>query len=139
MKSFNPMLQYIYHIKLGWCKNLPFCPNLAFGGCVSENLVAVCRLICWMYQTIPNVIPNEDVDQSPPEKHLIFWTEIEKNKWLVLRGLRRTGRFVDLWSRISRYLENPEWIPEVLPKFSCDNKIAENNIVSLQFLISRLM
>ena len=139
MKSFNPMLQYIYHMKLEWCKILPLCPNLTFGGYVSENWVAVCRLICWMYQTIPNVIPNEDVDHSPPEKHINFWTGVEMKKWLVLRGLKRTGRSVDLRSRISRYLENPERIPEVLPKFSCDNKMAEHTIVSLQFLISRLM
>ena len=139
MKSFCPMLPFIYSMKLEWCKILPLCPNLTFAGYVSENWVAVCRLMCWMYQAIPDILPNDELDTKSPEKHINNWTGAEIKKWLLLRGLKKNDKVQVLRSRIAKLLEKPETIPEILPKFQCDNKVSEYTIVSLQFLISRLM
>ena len=139
MKTFGLMLPFIYNMKLEWCKILPLCPNMTFGGFVSENWAAVGRLFCWMYQTIPIVLTNEEVDTKSPDKPLKNWTGAEMRKWLVLHGLKRSGNVSELRQRISPYIENEDTIPEVISKYRCPPEVIRNTIVAMVQMISRLM
>lgn len=139
MKTFNAMIPSIYHMKLEWCKILPLCPNLSFGGYVSENWAAVARLMCWMYQSIPIILTEEEIDVFEPTKSLKNWTGAEMRKWLVLHGMKRSGKVSELRERIAPFLENPETKPPIISKYRCPPDIIRNTIVSMHNMISRLM
>ena len=139
MKTFHAMIPSIYHMKLEWCKMLPLCPNLSFGGCVSENWAAVGRLMCWMYQSIPIVLTEKEIDFFEPNKDLKNWTGAEMRKWLVLHGLKRSGKVSELRARIAPYMEKPDTKPPIISKYRCPPDIIRNTIVSMHHMISRLM
>ena len=139
MQSFAPMLPFLSSMKLEWLKILPMCDNLTFGGFVSENWVALARIFCWMYSSLFNIVLEESVETESPSKPLKKWTGEEMRKWLVLRGLKRSGRVEELRQRIAKYLEHPENIPPVIEKYKCPGSIIRNTIVSMHSMISRLM
>lgn len=138
-KTFSLMLPFIYNMKLEWCKILPLCPNMSFGGFVSENWAAVGRLFCWMYQTIPVVLTNEEIDTQTPDKPLKNWTGAQMRKWLVLHGLKRSGNVSELRERIRPFIENEETIPHVISKYRCPPEVIRNTIVAMVYMLSRLM
>ena len=141
MKSFASMIPSIYNMKLEWCKIIPLCPNMTFGGYVSENWAAVGRLICWLYQTIPTLLSDEEVDTADPDKPLKRWTAAEIRKWLVLHGLKRSGKINELRQRIAPYFDanRPIPIPDIISKYKCPPDVIRNTIVSMSQMISRLM
>ena len=140
MKSFYPMLPCIYNMKLEWCKIIPLCPNMTFGGYVSENWSAVARLFCWMYQTIPDILSTDIIEFSDPNKPLRNWTGDEMRKWLILHGLKRTGTLAELRIRIEKAKkDHPGGLPSIIPKYKCPPDIIRNTIVSMYQMISRLM
>ena len=138
-KSFSSMLTFIFNMKLEWCKILPLCPNMSFGGFVSENWAAVGRLFCWMYQTIPIILTNEEIDTETPDKPLKNWTGAQMRKWLVLHGLKRSGNVSELRERIRPFIENEATVPPVISKYRCPPEVIRNTIVAMHHMISRLM
>ena len=139
MKSFASMIPSIYNMKLEWCKIIPLCPNMTFGGYVSENWAAVGRLICWFYQSIPTFLVEQQVDTADPDKPWKQWTAAEIRKWLVLHGLKRSGKISELRQRIAPYLEGNDQIPDIISKYKCPPDVVKGTIVSMYQMISRLM
>ena len=139
MKTFSSMLPFIYNMKLEWCKILPLCPNLTFGGFVSENWAAVGRLVCWMYQTSMSVLATGEIDTKAPDKPLKNWTGSQMRKWLVLHGLKRSGNVSELRQRITPYVEGEVDIPPIISKYRCPPEALRNTVVAMQHMISRLM
>jgi hypothetical protein len=84
VRAMTTQLDSIEKLKLSWMKTLP-CKAGKFGGWVSENYVAISRVLKWFYSSLaliasdpaPWVEPNK-----PPEK----WTIVDNRAWLTLHG-----------------------------------------------------
>ena len=139
MESFAAMVPYLSNMRLEWLKILPLCENLTFGGYVSENWVAVSRLSCWFYSCVPKIIPNTTIETIDPSKPLTMWTGQEMRRWLVLRGLKRSGRVDELRKRIHDAKADKSKFPDIIGKYRCPTSIIRNTFVAMNVMISRLM
>ena len=92
-----------------------------------------------MYQTLPITIPDTELYVSEPDKPLKHWTGNEMRKWLVLRGLKRSGKVAELRINIKNHKKNPTKIPNVIGKFRCPTNIIRNTLVSMNNMLCRLM
>ena len=79
-----PVLHSVKELNLNWCKILPYSSG-KFGGWVSENFLALSRLLRWFYSPIEKI--PEAPEYEEPAKHYSTWTKSENLAWLRARGL----------------------------------------------------
>ena len=144
-RRFQPFLTYItgvpdsiQKLTLSWCKANPYGSG-KFGGHVSENYLADCRLCPWYYsqlgdlaEEIEFVMPPADV---PPEK----WLKVTNVGWLKARGLPHHGQADEVKSRVAEEMEKPGGPCNILPPVGGDVENVYMMVCTLAALISRLM
>lgn len=71
MCSFVDIFEYIFELKLEWCKILPIGSG-TFGGWVSENWMGFGRVMKWALSGIPNMKSykylQKEMDELPQRK-----------------------------------------------------------------------
>ena len=136
---YSTLIDIIDEMKLDWLKILPLGPSNSFGGYVSENWMAVCRLIRWMYSPLKSIIRIDMDKKQSFKKDVLEWTADEMRKWLQMRGLKKQGKVHLLRARIEEYMLDPENIPTPINREECPMSMVSNTIILMNLMISRLM
>ena len=74
MCSFVEIFEYIFELKLEWCKILPI-GSCTFGGWVSENWMGFGRVMKWALSTILNMKSYKDLQKEMDELPQSKWTK----------------------------------------------------------------
>jgi len=94
-------LESVQALRLGWCKVLPYSGN-KFGGWVSENYLALGKLLPWFYSTVP-LLTGDPAPYKEPKGSYTKWTVKEIKYWLSNRGLPIKGRKAQLQATVHQY------------------------------------
>ena len=121
---------------LDWCRCIPYKAG-KLGGWVSENYVAVARLLPWLYSCIDDVAP--DVTFVEPTKEQRKWNMRENFAWLSIRGLDTNGNAEQLRSRVKNYIDQPLGPPSILPPPGGGVGNIIEMIGSLKAMVARIM
>jgi hypothetical protein len=106
------VLDSVSSLNLQWCRVLPYkCGK--FTGWISENYLALSRLILWFYAPLDE-IASDPVSPVEPIRPQQQWTLKENKQWLTLRGLDSKGYADVLRSRVHQYLTSPEGEPPII-------------------------
>ena len=88
VRAMESQFQSIGKLKLSWMKTLPYKAG-KFGGWVSENYLALSRLLKWFYSSL-DLITSDAAPWIQPNKHPDKWSMVDNKGWLQLRGLPRS-------------------------------------------------
>lgn len=145
LSKWPPFLDYIAgvpesveRLSLEWCKAKSYGTSGKFGGQVSENFIANCRLLPWMYSKL-DCLRSEEPFVPPPNIPWTRWIMKTNKKWLQVRGLDTEGKAADLKERVAMYMTREEGPPDVLPLKGGPVAFVEMVTMSLLALVSRLM
>lgn len=107
-------LDSVQQLGLEWCKVLPYGGG-KLGGWVSENYLAMGRLMCWFYEPLATIAVDEVYVE--PDRPFARWTKPDNQKWLTVRGLNAVGTAEELRAIVAAY-KSPggEVSPPVIPQ-----------------------
>ena len=111
VKFVRGRLESVQYLRLGWCKVLPYTSG-NFGGWVSENYLALARLLPWFYSALPfaeNGVRLPYVEPTGPPKR---WTVKQNKYWLSSRKLSINGLAKDLRERVALLMSQDGGPPE---------------------------
>ena len=97
-------MESVQSLGLDWCHCVPYKIG-KLGGWVSENYLAMCRLLSWFYGSIDEVA--SDVVFNPPDLEQKKWSKKHNQGWLRARGLNINGNAEELRKRVKEYLLQP--------------------------------
>ena len=106
------VLDVVQKLNLNWCKVLPY-PSGRFGGWVSENYLALARLLPWFYAPLDEIAGDPEVYEQPVCPQWL-WTAKENKLWLSKRGLAATGLADVLRHRVNHYMTQEDGPPPLL-------------------------
>ena len=111
VKYVRGKLESVQSLGLGWCKALPYTTG-NFGGWVSENYLALARLLPWFYSSVPliNDVPPPYVEPPGPPKN---WTVKQNKYWLSSRNLPSSGLAKVLKARVTSYMNQDGGPPPI--------------------------
>lgn len=105
-------LEGIQQLGLSWCKCLPYKTG-KLGGWVSENYLALGRLLPWFYGGIGDVATDEEfIEPSVSPKN---WTKKQNQAWLAIRALDTKGTAKVLRNRVQHYMTVDGGPPPLAP------------------------
>ena len=139
IRTFSPSIPSIYDLKLDWCKIYPLSGQGTFSGFVSENWLAVARLMRWMYSRLCPLLKDGSIDTANPHTDVFKWKSADLKKWLALRGLPRKGLVHELKEIVNTYITNPETIPPIKSKYTCPIRLVSDTTIAMVAMIQRLM
>jgi hypothetical protein len=105
-------LESIQKLGLSWCKCIAY-KSGNFGGWVSENYLAIGRLLPWFYGSIDHIA--EDLQCEAPSAPQKQWTKQQNFAWLSIRGLNTKGSAKELRLRVQHYLQAEGGPPPLAP------------------------
>jgi hypothetical protein len=108
-----------------------------FGGWVSENYLAVSRLLTWLYSCIDNIAPDATFEQ--PESAQSKWSKCQNALWLSIRGLSTSGTASELRESVKQYMNQQGGPPPVLPPAGGNVQYVMQALQSLKAMIARVM
>jgi hypothetical protein len=136
MTYMTGTLEGIQLLGIDWCRTLPYGSG-KLGGWVSENYVAIARLLSWIYGGLAEVIPDSTFDSPNKEQHK--WTLRENQQWLSVRGLDNSGNAKTVRDRVKNYRNQPNGAPEVLQPRGGTAKNVCNMTHALKAMVARVM
>ena len=98
----------IRQLGLSWMKMEPY-KGKKLGGWVSENYLAFCRVLPWIYLNLPNL--DLDPPYVEPEREKTKWNKKETTAWLKSRNLDTEGNAQALKERVLANADLPEADP----------------------------
>jgi hypothetical protein len=106
------VLESVQVLGLSWCKAMPYSKG-KLGGWVSENYLALVRLLKWFYSAL-ELLGNDPVFVEPniPQSQ---WNVPHNKGWLRVRGLPLGGNALKLWERVHKYMNQEGGPPEKVP------------------------
>ncbi len=104
---------------------------------VSENYVAVARLLPWLYSCIDDVAA--DVTFVEPTEGQRKGNIRENFAWLSIRGLETNGNAAQLRSRAKSYIDQPLGPPSILPPPGGGVRNRSEKIGSIKAMVARIM
>jgi len=116
VKSVSGTLECLQLLTLSWCKALPYTKG-NFGGWVSENYLAIARVLPWFYMSLPNIAENRQSYVEPLGPYN-KWTVPQNKLWLSHRSLPTTGKAKDLKERVALFMTQEGGPPPVSPPAS---------------------
>ena len=96
------MLEAVQSLGIQWCKALPYTTG-NFGGWVSENYLALARVLPWFYSSltfVEGVVKPYVEPDGPPHK----WTVPQNKYWLSSRNLPTAGLAKVLRALVAQYM-----------------------------------
>ena len=111
VKYVHGKLESVQSLGLGWCKALPYTTG-NFGGWVSENYLALARLLPWFYSSIP-LINEVRPPYVEPRGHPKNWTVKQNKYWLLSRNLPTGGLAKVLKERVCLYMNQEGGPPPI--------------------------
>jgi hypothetical protein len=105
-------LEFIQKMGLSWCKCIEYKAG-KFGGWVSENYLAIARLLPWFYGAIEHIATDRQfADPVGPQKR---WTKLENHTWLMIRALDTKGNAAELRDRVHYFMHLLGGPPPIAP------------------------
>jgi hypothetical protein len=137
VKSVGGTLESLQLLSLSWCKALPYTKG-SFGGWVSENYLAIARVLPWFYMCLPNVADKRQpyVEPLGPYKK---WTVRQNKFWLSHRNLPIAGKAKVLKERVALCMTQEGGPPPVAPPASGTVAQVMAVVQSLWSMVSILM
>ena len=129
-------LESIQKLGLSWCKCIAY-KSGTLGGWVSENYLALARLLPWFYGSIDTIAEDQQFETpTVAQKH---WTKQQNVAWLSVRGLNTRGTAKELQIHVHNYLAAQEGPPPVLPLQGGPVVGVQEMLFSLHHLICHVM
>ena len=136
VRKVQGRLEDIAALKLMWCKAVPHKQG-SFGGWVSENYVALGKLIKWFYSDITEIVETEEwVEPVGPQ---VKWTKKQNAGWLKMRGLDSKGTAAELSVRVNECMKAPDGPPPLTKDMEINEHDAARLTVALSAMLSRVM
>jgi hypothetical protein len=129
-------LESLQLLGLDWCRCVPY-KSGKFGGWVSENYVAVSRLLTWLFRGIDSIAPDTPTDD--PEIPQRRWNKRQNCHWLSIRGLSVTGSALEVSARVREYQTQPNGAPPVLPPPGGTVQVLTSTLMNLKAMTARIM
>jgi len=136
MMYMTGTLEGIQVLGIDWCRSIPYSSG-KLGGWVSENYLAVARLLSWICGGIAEVAPDTAFEE--PHKEQQKWRLRENQQWLSVRGLDCSGNATTVRDRVKNYLHQPSSAPAVLKPRGGTAKNVSNMTHALKAMIARVM
>jgi hypothetical protein len=84
VRAMKKQFDSLDKLKLSWIKILPYKAG-KFGGWISENYLAISRLLKWFYSSL-SLIASDPAPWQEPNKPPEKWTMVDNKAWLTLHG-----------------------------------------------------
>jgi hypothetical protein len=84
VRAMKKQFESLDKLKLSWIKTLPYKAG-KFGGWVSENYLAISRLLKWFYSSLA-LIASDPAPWHEPNKPPDKWSMVDNKAWLTLHG-----------------------------------------------------
>ena len=137
-RKMKGMLESIQELNLSWCLVLPY-KGGKFGGWVSENYLAMSRVMKWFYSALDIIAPDGE-QWLEPQGEMPSWTGEDCKKWLGLRGLAKKGLAHEVRLRVGQYREKPlSDQPPVVAQLGGPVADVQNTVIALDSMVSWLM
>ena len=135
LKFADGVLEQVQALNLSWCKAAPYTGE-KLGGWVSENYLALGRLIKWFYSTLDELAADKKFEEPKcPQKR---WTAAVNRKWLSIRGLDTSGSASDVRERVAECM-SLDSVPEPLPPRGGPVQDVQRMVIALNAMLGRLM
>ena len=108
------ILDTFLSMSIDWLHLLPY-KGKKFGGYVSENFLALGRIMKWFFQNIGESMPDPNADAPPVGLSQKKWLAKHNRHWLMSRGLPQEGRASELSDRVAAYLRQGGDCPKEIP------------------------
>jgi hypothetical protein len=136
----TPILKAIAKLSLYWCN-----VETQFGGYVSENWIAYCRLYKYIHQFLTLLSPSDEVYSDPLHIPFSRYNLKQKKAWLRARDIRgingksRKGEVEEVFAGITVLPKNE--IPAIVEPVYSNATLEEVNqvVVSWHSCVSRIM
>jgi hypothetical protein len=138
-KEMKKIMESLDELKLSWLKILPYKESGKFGGWVSENFVAMSRILKWFYSLLDRVASDKAPWVEPVDKPHKNWTIVDNKGWLRQRGLPLAGLAKALENRVYHYMNEVDPVPPLVEMTAGPVGDVLLTISSLDELISILM
>ena len=136
-REMKRYMESLDELKLTWMKILPY-KGGKFGGWVSENYVAMSRIMKWFYSSLDRLASDEELWVEPVDKPQIDWKALDNRAWLTQRGLDDSGLADPLRARVKHYMDQTP-VPPVVEMQAGSVETVLLTISSLDDLISLVM
>ncbi len=106
------VLESIQALGLKWCKAIPYSSG-KLGGWVSENYLALSRVIKWFYSRLDHIADDKKfVQPCIPQKK---WVMDDNKGWLRERGQPLSGNAAELRERVHNLMTQKGGPPSIVP------------------------
>jgi hypothetical protein len=137
IREIEPYMKSIDDLKLTWMKLLPY-KGGRFGGWVSENYLAMSRIMKWFYSILDRLASDKAPWVEPVDKPQDMWSAVDNKNWLQQRGLYAQGLAKPVRERVQHYM-NQVPAPAVVEMTAGPVEDVLLTISSLDELISLVM
>ena len=138
VQAMKQQFESIDELKLSWIKTLPYKAG-RFGGWVSENYLAISRLLKWFYSSLDS-IASDEAPWVPPNKPMDKWSMKDNIAWLKERDLPRAKmNAVELREQVELYITGVEPVPPIVDMSAGPVETVMATVSSLDEMISLIM
>ena len=132
------LMESIDELKLSWIKIIPY-KGGRFGGWVSENYLAMSRILKWFYSLLDEIASDKADWVEPVDRPQVRWRARDNKAWLRQRGLKTGGLAKALAKRVDHYMTKVDPVPEVVEMKAGPVETVLLTVASLDELISLVM
>jgi hypothetical protein len=137
-RQMKDLLFSVEELKLSWIKILAYRGG-KFGGWVSENYLAMSRILKWFYSLLHRIASDKKIWVEPVDKPKDKWPAKDNKSWLQARGLNTDGRYLVLRARVLHYMTQVDPVPPVVEMLAGPVETVMSTVSSLDELISLFM
>jgi hypothetical protein len=138
VRAMKTQLNSIEKLKLSWMKTLPYKKG-KFGGWVSENYVAMSRLLKWFYSSLA-LIASDPAPWIEPNKPPVKWTMVDNKAWLTLHGFPSSDMSAsELTAKVLYYMTEVHPFPPEVAMSAGPVETVMLTVASLDEMISLIM
>ena len=137
-REMKKYMESLEELKLTWIKILPY-KGGRFGGWVSENYLAMSRIMKWFYSLLDRLASDKQPWVEPVHKPQNKWKALDNRAWLSQRGLNTDGLAKALDARVNYYMTQVDPVPPVIEMTAGPVETVLLTISTLDELISFVM
>lgn len=136
LRQMSGVLDSVQGLGLSWCKALPYSKG-KLGGWVSENYLALARLLKWFYSGLE--LLGDDPAFVEPDTPQHQWTMPVNKGWLKVRGLPQKGRAHELRERVKQHMNQEGGPPPIIPHSGGPVQTVKTCVQALSSLVACVM
>ena len=138
VRAMTTQFESLDKLKLSWMKTLPHKAG-KFGGWVSENYLAMSRLLKWFYSSL-DLIASDAAPWHQPEKPQAKWSVVDNKAWLQLRGFPTSKKnAAALTAEVKHCMTEVDPPPPVIAMSAGPVETVMATVASLDEMISMIM